>query len=139
MNTHLAIAIHALTLLALENNGPLSATYMAASIETHPVFLRRVLNALQKAGLIDSQRGANGGVRLLRPPDKITLLDVYTAISQGEDLLKIHASPNPACPVGSKISSILETHFEGAVQALRTYFKGVTIANVLADVTLTLS
>ena len=136
MNTHLAIAIHALTLLAQENNGPLSATYIAASIDTHPVFLRRVLNTLQKAGLIDSQRGANGGVRLLRPPEKITLLDVYSAISQGEDLLKIHPSPNPACPVGGKISGVLETHFEGAVQALQAYFNGVTIANLLADVTM---
>ncbi|MCL6705434.1 iron-responsive transcriptional regulator RirA [Pseudomonas sp. R2.Fl] len=40
------------------------------------LFLFKILQPLNKAGLIETVRGRNGGVRLGRPADAITLFDV---------------------------------------------------------------
>ena len=46
-------------------------------------FLRNIVLKLSKHQLILSQRGAGGGVKLMRSPDTISLLDVVVAI-EGE-------------------------------------------------------
>jgi Rrf2 family protein len=43
-------------------------------------FLENILMQLRHAGLVDSRRGAEGGYRLARPADEITLADVIRAI-----------------------------------------------------------
>ena len=43
-------------------------------------FLRKIVAQLSKNGLIRSQRGAGGGIRLSRPADSLTLLDVIEAV-----------------------------------------------------------
>lgn len=40
------------------------------------LFLFKILQPLNKAGLVETVRGRNGGVRLGRAPEKITLFDV---------------------------------------------------------------
>ncbi len=40
------------------------------------LFLFKILQPLNKAGLVETVRGRNGGVRLGRPAEKITLFDV---------------------------------------------------------------
>lgn len=51
--------------------------------ETHDIpstFLVQILIQLKTAGLVVSTRGASGGYRLARPPQEITVWDVYVAI-----------------------------------------------------------
>lgn len=43
-------------------------------------YLNQILILLRKAGLIESLRGPQGGHRLARPPEKITLLEALTAL-----------------------------------------------------------
>lgn len=43
-------------------------------------FISRIVVSLREAGLILSTRGRDGGFRLARPPDKITLLAVIEAL-----------------------------------------------------------
>ena len=45
---------------------------------TSSVILRR----LKKAGLIEAREGVNGGVRLAKRPDEITVLDIFEAVEQ---------------------------------------------------------
>jgi len=42
-------------------------------------FLMKIVIELVKAGLVVSLRGKNGGLHLARPPNKISLLDVFEA------------------------------------------------------------
>lgn len=43
-------------------------------------FLAAILNDLRRAGLVSSQRGLDGGYRLGRPADQITVADVMRAL-----------------------------------------------------------
>lgn len=50
-------------------------------------FLTKILQQLTEAKLMESYRGPNGGVRLTRDPNKLTLLDVVKAID-GDGMFK---------------------------------------------------
>lgn len=43
-------------------------------------FLENILGELRHAGLVQSQRGAEGGYWLSRPPDEITLAEIIRAV-----------------------------------------------------------
>src|SRR3972149_10492050 len=43
-------------------------------------FLEQVLNAMKKAGLVDSLRGAQGGGRLLKEPSALSVADILEAL-----------------------------------------------------------
>ncbi len=45
-----------------------------------PSFLAKIVSQLSVAGLLQTSRGARGGVSLARSPEEITLLDVVEAI-----------------------------------------------------------
>jgi Rrf2 family transcriptional regulator, repressor of oqxAB len=98
-----AVAAHILAVLAyLEREGmtaPVSSSMIARSVNTHPVVIRTVLSALKKAGLIRAKEGKGGGVRLAKPPARITLREIYAAVEPGTVL---SANSKPAfqqCPV----------------------------------------
>ena len=46
-------------------------------------YLEHIMTLLKHAGLIVSERGALGGYRLARPPDKIRLDEVFEALEGG--------------------------------------------------------
>jgi Rrf2 family protein len=74
-------ALRALTAMARK---PLSATSQIeelAAAEHIPVkFLEQILLTLKRAGLLKSRRGVGGGYQLDKPPSRISLADVLTAI-----------------------------------------------------------
>lgn len=62
---------------------PVSLTSIAARQEISPNYLEQLMAKLKKAGLIESVRGVNGGYRLARPADEISVGDVLRAL-EGE-------------------------------------------------------
>lgn len=94
------MAAHALAVLAQARDGYPSA-YVAASVNTHAVFLRRILGDLVAAGLVAAREGRSGGYRLARPAGEITLADVYRAVEPHGPLTPSPAEPNGRCPVGA--------------------------------------
>ena len=69
-------AIRALTYLAQNREGFRLASEMAAALGIPAPFLGKVLQPLVSRGVLHSQRGRNGGFRLARPPEEITLFQV---------------------------------------------------------------
>jgi Rrf2 family transcriptional regulator, repressor of oqxAB len=99
-----AMAVHALAVLAQSDEGYPSA-YIASSVNTHAVFLRRILHDLVGAGLVTAREGRTGGYRLARPASDITLADVYRAVEPEGPLAPSPAEPNVRCPVGAGMRS----------------------------------
>ncbi len=106
---------------------------MAGSVNTNPVFIRRILGLLGRAGLVASQPGVGGGWRLRRSPCSITLLDVYRAVDEGHLLALHRSSPNPECLIGRNIQRTLTRFFGEAEQAFEQILAQKTITQVLLD------
>lgn len=106
-NSQFSMAVHICALLARAGEANVKSEYIAGSVNTNPVVIRRVLGQLNQAGLVLSQTGAAGGTRLARSPSEISLCDIYKAVSCGE-VFALHAkSPNQDCPVGKNIEAVL--------------------------------
>lgn len=57
-----------------------STSQIAEEQNIPPSFLAKIVSQLSVAGLLQTSRGARGGVSLARNPNEITLLDVVEAI-----------------------------------------------------------
>ncbi|MFC4909120.1 RrF2 family transcriptional regulator [Actinomadura gamaensis] len=85
MNEGVEWAVHVCLLLDwLGSDEPVSTTRLASGYELPPPYLNKQLQALARAGILASTPGARGGFRLVRPLEKITMMDVVTAI-EGPD------------------------------------------------------
>jgi Rrf2 family protein len=135
MNTRFAVAVHILTLLDQSRGEPVTSEYLAGSVNTNPSLIRRLLTQLARAGLTTAQMGTGGGALLARPAGSITLLDVYRAMVEDEEVIPIHPGPNPGCPVGRNIQGILESRFDAAERAMEQELARTTIADLTSDVT----
>ena len=59
---------------------PVSLTSIAARQEISPNYLEQLMAKLKKAELVESVRGVNGGYRLAKPADTISVGDVLRAL-----------------------------------------------------------
>ena len=106
-NSQFSMAVHVLSMLARSKDENLESDYIAKSVNTNAVVIRRLLGQLSQAKLVVSQTGANGGTRLARCPKEINLSEIYKAVNCG-DVFALHAkSPNKDCPVGKNIEAVL--------------------------------
>ncbi|MDQ0300146.1 DNA-binding IscR family transcriptional regulator [Salibacterium salarium] len=130
VNSRLSVAIHILSLLATHPHDKLTSEFMAASVQTNPVVIRRISGMLRKGGLIKTQPGISGAF-LMKKPENVTLLDIYHAVFQEEVLFTVHANPNPACPVGKQIQQTLDDSFERVENAMKNELANQTLQDVI--------
>ena len=77
----LEYANRAMVLLAGHyGEGPLIVSSIAPAIAAPPNFLHQVLNNLARAGLVVCHRGNKRGYELARPPNEISLFDIYQVV-----------------------------------------------------------
>lgn len=136
-NSRLTVAAHALAWMALVRRSSdefVTSERIAASVNTNPVVIRRLLAAVSKAGLVASRRGAGAGWMLARDLSEITLLDVYQAIDQGPIFALHRTTPNQECVVGHGIGPVLTAVYDDVEDALRSELAKTTLEDVLRDV-----
>jgi Rrf2 family transcriptional regulator, repressor of oqxAB len=124
-----AMAVHALAVLSQSEEGYPSA-YIASSVNTHAVFLRRILRDLVDAGLVTAREGRTGGYRLARRADAITLAEVYRAIEPEGPLAPSPAEPNPRCPIGAGMRTAFSATAAAATDGLLGALAGRTVEDV---------
>jgi len=127
-----AMGVHTLLLLAHSEGQSLTSSAISGSTNTNPVVVRRLLCALNRAGLVQTQKGPHGGARLAHSPDKITLGDVYRAVETAEPLNRPRARPNPKCPVGAQMETVLNGIFSSAQTALERELNQTTLSAFVA-------
>ncbi|MGL6289692.1 MAG: SUF system Fe-S cluster assembly regulator [Silanimonas sp.] len=69
-----------LTVLAEQAERVHSAAELAERSRVEPATVAKVLKLLAQAGLVESFRGASGGYRLARPPERIPLVAIVEAL-----------------------------------------------------------
>ncbi|MBI4403527.1 MAG: SUF system Fe-S cluster assembly regulator [Deltaproteobacteria bacterium] len=100
-----------LTYFARESDRWLAARELA--VRSHVPFptASKILKALSKAQLLESERGTNGGYRLSRPADQISIADVVSVFERPVALTACLETPHscslePKCPVRSHLRRI---------------------------------
>lgn len=132
ISSRFTVALHIFT--AMDYFGKdykVTSDFLAGSIGTNPVIIRRLLTQLKSAGLITVARGT-GGCESAKPLHEITFYDVYKAIDAVEDetLFHMHEHPNPQCPVGRNINALLGDRLLDIQTAMENEMKRHTIAEL---------
>jgi Rrf2 family protein len=74
-------AVHCCWLLAQTDGTPLTRRRLAEFFDLPEPYLAKLLKALVAAEVLASVPGVNGGYRLARPPEQITVLDVVRGVN----------------------------------------------------------
>jgi Rrf2 family protein len=112
----------------------LTSEYIAGSVNTNSVVVRRLLGSLRRSGFVTSQPGTGGGWELSRNPDAITMVDVRRAVNEGSAFAMHNRPPNPLCPVGRSIQGALKGLYDKAERAMEDELARTTIAGLLRSV-----
>lgn len=107
-NTRFQTALYILLSLAHQPCELLNSTELAKGIKTNPVFVRRILSLLSKAGLIKTSKGRHGGVSLKKTPQQINLHEVYQAVALPKVISAVKKSPNHSCPVSCSLEKLVD-------------------------------
>ena len=136
--TRLSDAVHILAFIALYPDCDLTSNKLAESIQTNPAYVRQLMSALRKGGLLVSVKG-HPRPALAREPEKITLLDAYRAVEGNKPLLHQDIHTNPDCGVGVNIQLALRDCY-GLVQArAEETMRSITLQEILERYTEKLS
>ncbi|HIT60654.1 MAG TPA: Rrf2 family transcriptional regulator [Candidatus Fimousia stercorigallinarum] len=132
ISSRFTIALHIFACVdTFKNDRKVTSDFLAASINTNPVIIRRILTQLKKAGLIIVARGT-GGIEVTRELSEISFYDVYQAIEPVEDgnLFRFHEGPNPQCPVGRHIHDLLDDKLNAIQTAMENEMKKYTLEDL---------
>ena len=135
LSSKLSVGIHILTIFGLKPDEPLTSEFIACSVNTNPVVIRRLLGALRDAGIVESKTGVGGGWSLRVDPERITLLDILRAVEPHNEIFALHRSePNPECPCGMHIQSVLTEVYDKVQDGIARQLEGVTIACIAGKI-----
>jgi len=97
------LALQALVVLSHQECSAAS-TKIAEDIDVpNQATMRRVLGYLVRAGIVGAREGRDGGYRLERPPDQISLKDIYDAMAPVDSVTQGWLDSTSDCPIGQMV------------------------------------
>ncbi|KGQ70382.1 hypothetical protein A1D23_10680 [Chelonobacter oris] len=127
ISTKTSVATHILAYIAYHADSELTSEQIAASIQTNPVVVRRMMGKLKKAGLLDRKK-------LVKSPNDISLLAIFQAVEDEYHIFTVHSSGHPLCPVGGAIGGILSDRFGKIEQKAFVELQQYTLQDVLEQI-----
>ena len=129
-SSRLSLALHALVHLHKQSDTPMTSATLAQCLMTNAVVVRRVLGELREAGLVTSAKGHDGGWRLLRRADEISLHAVYAAM--GESLL-IRTESDPGdvqCGIVRSVNTVMGEFIADAEALLAERLQRISLDDI---------
>ncbi|MGY3206093.1 RrF2 family transcriptional regulator [Streptomyces sp. TE5632] len=117
----------ALQLAAAQDDAPLKAEAIAGAQDIPHKFLEGILNDMRRGGLVLSRRGGNGGYRLAKPADTISIADVIRVVDG--PLVSVRGVRPPDLSYTGPAESLLPLWI-----ALRSHVREILDGVSLADV-----
>ena len=121
-------AVRALCCIAEQKQEVISADRLVKSLDMPRPFLRKILQILNKEGLLNSTKGKGGGFALALSPGKITLTNVMK-IFQGPIRLNECKFKKSYCPYIS--DCLLKKKIDEIEKEVITKLKAITIASII--------
>ncbi|MEU1054727.1 Rrf2 family transcriptional regulator [Streptomyces sp. NPDC005876] len=117
----------ALQLAASGHDGPVKAEAIAEAQDIPHKFLEGILNDMRRGGLVVSQRGGNGGYRLARPAESVSIADVIRVVDG--PLVSVRGVRPPELSYDGPAESLLPLWI--ALRSnVREILEGVSLADV---------
>jgi Rrf2 family protein len=102
---------------------------IAGATRVPPAYLSKVLQALRRAGIVQSQRGIGGGVSLAEEPGNITILEIVNAVDPIRRITE--------CPIGLAAHGVrlcpMHSRLDSALAMVEDVFRNTTLAELLAE------
>jgi Rrf2 family protein len=122
-------AVRAATELAIEHPRSLTADAVAARQKLPLAFTKQILSAMRRSGLVQSQRGGEGGYRLLVPPASVSVADIVRVVEGPLADVRGEAPESLSYP-GS--TAVLRELWIATRASLRSVLERVTLADLAA-------
>jgi len=114
--------------LEVEGRAPIKGEAIATAQEIPVRFLESILAELRRSGIVGSQRGADGGYWLARPPDQVSVADLIRAVEG--PLADVHGTP-PEELGYTGTAEALQTVWIATRAALRSVLEATTLADIV--------
>ena len=132
-SSRLTIATHILLCIEIfKKDYKVTSNFLAGSLNVNPVIVRNVLGQLSSAGIVEIKAGG-GGADLSKSPEEVTLLDIFKAVEKEESLFHFHENPNPECPVGRNVHSVMDAKLDSIQSAMENEMKSITLKQLIDD------
>jgi Rrf2 family protein len=92
-------------------------------------YLEQIIIPLKKARLVESSRGASGGYRLARPPDRISVGEIVSILEGGKALTQCENDPE-TCERSESCS--VRNLWKEATQVLYDKLNGVSLLDLVS-------
>lgn len=131
MDTRFSSAIHTLIMIAGAET-PMTSDQIAESVGTNASYIRKITGLLKKQGIIDSRQGISG-FTLLVEPEELSLLRIFQAIAETEQVhvFDLHQNPNDECIVGRHIQPVLTDVFRGIEEKVEQELSNTTLGDCM--------
>lgn len=124
-------ALRMLTALVREPSGVISVRTAADANGVPYSFARSIQRDLAESGIVESLRGAHGGMCLVMAPSRVTLLAIVEAM-QGPLVLSACESCGPECSACPRMDLCrLNPIWRGAQELLESYLGSVTLEDIV--------
>ena len=131
-NSKLSGVLHILLHMA-EQTDPITSEDLSKMMATNPVVIRRTMAGLRQRGYVQSEKGHGGGWTLSCDLSKVTLRDIYVALSSPSLLAIGNRSEAPGCLVEQAVNAALQQTFNDAEELLLSRFGEITLSMLSAD------
>lgn len=127
-------AIHILAYIEMsQGTNLLSSQNIAASVETNPSNVRKIMSRLKKSNLIITANGQAGAL-LAKSPREISLLDIYKSIENDTNLIQVDPKTNPACFVGGNIQDVLSEQYALLQETIEKEMSQIMLSSIIHQI-----
>jgi Rrf2 family protein len=109
----------------------ISTQQIADTLNIPPSTSSVILRRLKKAGLIEAREGVNGGVRLARQVEAITVLDIFNAVEQSGPMFPTNVNIAARSEKSARVQQGIMNVLSNAENQMKDSLNAVSIKDLL--------
>lgn len=135
VDTRFSVSTQIMLTLAYHSDEMMNSDALAKILKTNPTFIRKLVSRLVEAGLVDSFRGKNGGIKIAKAPNQISLKDIYIASTNEKTLVSAHTKPAVKnCVVSCAMDTIFCEIVGGIEASTQSYLSKKYLSDIIKKV-----